>query len=69
MTQLVDQDAAARSDRDHRIAWFETIGCALALLRRLDHVRYDDADVRETLTKVRSMLSVAQSKIKEKIDG
>ena len=62
------QDSVAFSNRDYRIAAFETIGCALAVLRRLDHIRYD-ADIRETLMHVRSTLSVAQSKIKERIDG
>ena len=57
-----------RSRRDHRIAVFETIGCALATLRRLDHAWYDE-DIREILTQVRSTLSVAQSKIKERTDG
>jgi hypothetical protein len=57
-----------KAHRDHRIAVFETIGCALAALRRLDHVWYDE-DVREDITQVRSSLSVAQSKIKERIGG
>lgn len=54
--------------RDHRIAVFETIGCALATLRRLDHVWYDE-DVRDAITKARSTLSVAQSTIKERVDS
>lgn len=62
------QMAIASARRDHRIAVFETIGCALATLGRLDHVWYDD-DVRDVITQVRSSLSVAQSKIKERIDG
>jgi len=61
-------EAAVEQDRrDHRIALFETIGCALAVLRRLDHVWYD-GDIHETITKVRASLSVAQSKIKERIE-
>jgi len=59
--------AVEQSRRDQRIAVFETIGCALATLRRLGHVWYDD-DVRDQITRVRSSLSVAQSKIKERID-
>jgi hypothetical protein len=55
-----------RARRDHRLAVFETIGCALASLRRLDYAWYDD-DIRETLTQVRATLSVAQSKIKERL--
>lgn len=53
--------------RDQRIAVFETIGCALATLRRLDSVWYDE-DLRTTITAVRSALSVAQSKVKERIE-
>lgn len=62
------KDTTSPSNHDHWIAVFETIGCALAVLRRLDHVRYD-GDIREILTHVRSTLAVAQSKIKERIDG
>lgn len=58
----------ARRERDHRIAVCETIACALATLHRLDHIWYDaDADIRDTITHVRSSLSSAQSKIKERI--
>lgn len=57
----------AQARRDHRIAVFETIGCALATLRRLDHAWYDE-DLREVITQVRGTLSVTQSKIKERID-
>jgi len=53
--------------RDDRIAVFETIGCAMAVLRRLDYLQFD-ADVRETIVRVRSTLSVAQSKVKQRID-
>lgn len=68
MAPSEDQVSAliVRSRRDHRIAAFETIGCALATLRRLDHVWYDE-DVRVTLTEVRSALSIAQSKVKQRI--
>ena len=58
--------AVEQARRDHRIAVFETIGCALAALRRLDSAWYDD-DVRDMITKARSTLSVAQSTIKERI--
>jgi len=55
------------SRRNHRIAVFETIGGALAALRWLDHIWYDD-DIRDALTKVQTTLSVAQLKIKARID-
>jgi hypothetical protein len=60
------QAKVERTRRDHRIAVFETIGCALATLRRLDHVWYDE-DMRDAVTQARSSLSVTQSKIKERI--
>lgn len=48
---------------------FETIGCALATLRRLDRVWYDvDNDVRDEVTRARAALSIAQTKTKERID-
>ncbi len=53
--------------RENRIVVFETIGCSIAVLHRLDHIWYD-ADIRDIVTTVRSSLSVAQSKIKERID-
>jgi hypothetical protein len=53
--------------RDQQLVAAEIIGCALATLRRLDHVCYD-GDIRATVTEVRSTLSVAQSKIRAKID-
>lgn len=56
-----------RSRRDHQIAVFETIGCALATLGRLDHVWYDE-DTRAEISQVRAALSATQSKIKERID-
>lgn len=59
--------AEARARRDGRIAACEAIGGCLALLHRLDHVWYD-VDLRETLMQVRAALSVAQSKIKERIE-
>ena len=59
--------ASSSKRRDQRIAVFETIGCALAALRRLDHV-WCDEDIRATITKVRSTLSVAQSKLKAMVD-
>jgi hypothetical protein len=60
-------EAEVNGRRGGRIAACEAIGGGLALLHRLDHVWYD-ADVRETLTQVRSALSVAQSKVKERIE-
>jgi len=63
----VNEAEIVRIRRDQRILVAETIGCALAVLRRLDHV-WHDKDIRETVTKVRSSLSVAQSKIKERFD-
>jgi hypothetical protein len=60
--------SVALSRRDCRRDTFEVIGCALAVLQRLDHVWRDD-DIRATLTQVRSALAAAQSKIKERIDG
>lgn len=49
------------------ISAFETIGCALAVLRRLDYIWYPD-DIRDMVTQARSSLAVAQSKIKQRID-
>ena len=63
-----DDIEAVRTSHDQRIVARETIGCALAVLRRLDHVRLD-SDVREVITKARSALSVAQSTIRGRIDG
>lgn len=65
---LARVDVASRLRRDCRVSVFETFGCALAALRRINYVWCDD-DVRESLTQVRSALSVAQSKIKERIEG
>jgi hypothetical protein len=67
MTEIETAVAVVRSRREHRIATFETIGCALATLRRLDHVWYDE-DIRTTITSARSSLSVAQSRVKQRID-
>ena len=64
---VVGATVNARSRRDQQIAVVETIGCALATLGRLDHVCYDE-DIRTTITKVRSALSVAQSKVKARVD-
>ena len=49
---------------------YETIGCALASLRRLDDVVWygDDEDLSTALTAARSALLVAQSKVKQRID-
>jgi hypothetical protein len=67
MTEIETVVAVVRSRREHRIVAFETIGCALATLRRLDHVWYDE-DIRATITSARSSLSVAQSRVKQRID-
>ena len=53
--------------RDQRIAASETIGCALATLRRFNHV-WCDADIRMSVTQARLLLAVAQSRVKERID-
>lgn len=68
MTEAETEAKYKQARRDHRIGVYETIGCALATLRRLDHAWYDE-DLREILTQVRETLSVTQSKIKERIDG
>ena len=65
---MTSKTSIARSRRDCRIAAFETIGCALATLGRLDHVWYDD-DLRSRITEARRTLSVTQSALKEKIDA
>lgn len=49
-----------------RVAAFENIGAALAVLRRLDSLRLDD-DVRGEVTRARQTLSVTQSRIYERI--
>ena len=59
--------ASTQNRRDQRLVAVETIGCALATLRRLDHVGYDE-DIRESITHARSSLSVAQSKIRKRIE-
>jgi hypothetical protein len=59
---------ADRAQREDRTAAVETIGCALTVLRRLVHARFDP-DIRDTVTKARAALSVAQSKIKERLNG
>lgn len=61
-------DAALERQRDQRVAAHEAIGCALASLRRTDYIWCDD-DVRDALARARATLSVAQSTIKERIDG
>lgn len=57
----------SRSCREQQLVVVETIGCALATLRRLDHVWYDE-DIRSAITEVRSALSIAQSKLRARID-
>jgi hypothetical protein len=64
----VSKTPMARSRHDGRAAAFHTIGCALATLRRLDHVWYDD-DLRGHITQARRTLSVTQSALKQKIDA
>ena len=61
-------DAAPQGHRDERVEAFATIGCSIAVLRRLDYVWCDD-DVRDAVARARAVLSVAQSTIKERIDG
>lgn len=56
-----------RARRDGRVSAAETLGSALAVLRRLDYSCLD-ADIRTSITRARSTLSVAQSKIKERTD-
>lgn len=51
---------------DDRAAVFENIGAALSVLRRLDSLRLDD-DVRGEITGVKQRLSVAQSRVHERI--
>jgi len=53
--------------RDRQVATVETVGSAMAVLRRLDYGCLD-ADIRRALTDARSALAVVQSKIKERID-
>ena len=65
---MTAKTSIVRSRRDCRLAAFETIGCALATLGRLDHVWYDD-DLRSRITEARRTLSVTQSALKQKIDA
>lgn len=55
-----------RGASEDRVAAFENVGAAIAVLRRLDSLRLDD-DVRGEITRVRQMLAVAQSRIHERI--
>jgi hypothetical protein len=64
---VTSRTVAEAARRDGWIVACEAIGGSLALLHRLDHVWYD-ADLRETLMQVRAALSVAQSKIKKRIE-
>lgn len=59
--------ARVAAERAERLVTHETIGCALAVLRRIDYHRCDE-DVRDVLAQVRSKLSVCQSSIKERIE-
>ena len=60
--------AVERTRRDARMIAAEAIGGALSLLRRLDHVCCDE-DVREIITLAEVSLTLAGSKIKERIDA
>jgi hypothetical protein len=51
---------------EDRVSAFENLGAALSVLRRLDSMRLDD-DVRDEVTRARQTLSVAQSRIHERI--
>ena len=64
---MTDEAAVALKRRDQRLLAHEMIGSALAVLRRLDYVWCDD-DVRDSITRARTLLSVAQSTIKGRID-
>jgi len=55
-----------REVSEDRVAAFENIGGALAVLRRLAGLRLDD-DVRGEVTRARQILSVAQSRIHERL--
>lgn len=63
-----DDPTAVQKRRDQRVTAFETIGSAIAVLRKLDYI-WCDEDVRDALTRVRATLSVAQSTIKERLDA
>lgn len=63
---MTDEDATAAKRRDFRIAAFEMLGGALAVLRRRHCGWYDD-DIRALVTQAVGQLSVAQSMIKERI--
>lgn len=67
MSDLDNAAAAARKRRDQLVTAFETIGSAIAVLRRLDYIPCDE-DVRDALTRVRATLSVTQSTVKERIE-
>ena len=51
---------------EDRVAAFENIGAAIAVLRRLDSRCLDD-DVRDDIARARQTLSAAQSRIHERI--
>jgi hypothetical protein len=53
---------------EDRAAAFENIGAALAVLRRLNSLCLDD-DVYDEATHARQLLSVAQSRIHERIQA
>lgn len=53
---------------EDRVSARENIGSALAVLHRLDSLRLDD-DVRREVTSARQTLSVAHSRLYERIKG
>ena len=57
-----------RGASEDRVSSFENVGAALSVLRRLDSVRLDD-DIRGEITRARQTLSVAQSRIHERIQA
>jgi hypothetical protein len=55
-----------RGAAEDRVSAFENLGAALSVLRRLDSMRLDD-DIRDEVTRARRTLSVAQSRIHERL--
>ena len=66
-------DPIVTQSQNHRrrLAAFETIGCAIAVLQRLESLDYAwcDDDVKNAIAKARSSLSIAQSKVRDRIDN
>jgi hypothetical protein len=65
------EEARQAQDLRRRLAAFETIGCSIAVLQRLESLDYAwcDEDVKIAITEARSLLSIAQSKVKQRIDN